>query len=91
MTDRTWTRLGPFETGLSDRRSGDDRRQDGDRRRLDVFKETGRPCFELRAGADRRSGADRRHPVRLRAAAEEIVTPWQLPEAPTTVIDHPTA
>jgi hypothetical protein len=77
----------PTMTQSSDRRSGDDRRSGHDRRSVDLWRETGRSGFEVRTGADRRTGGDRRqddrgHTVGRRlTSAQEIVTPWQLPES----------
>jgi hypothetical protein len=75
MIERTMSRLTPFEV---DRRSGHGRR------RVNLFRETGHPDFDLRTGLDRRSGRDRRLTQRRRSVptvlsvVPDIVTPWQL-------------
>jgi hypothetical protein len=74
-----------------ERRRGGDRRSGRDRRTVDLWRETGRPGFDLRTSEDRRSGEDRRTEARPRRdegeahpapeiVRPEIVTPWQIAE-----------
>jgi len=70
----------------AERRSGVDRRSGRDRRTVDLWREIGRPGFDLRTGQERRSHRDRRHtrsevtPQDAERPRDDIVTPWQIPE-----------
>ena len=84
MTERSYSRLVPFEIDPPERRCRADRRSSHDRRVVDLLRETGRPEHERRSRIDRRSGRDRRQDVRLPDIApevtlpSEIFTPWQI-------------
>jgi len=73
----------PDRTEDHRQRRGADRRSGGDRRTVDLLRETGRPEHDRRR-ADRRSGQDRRRDVPTRDVSPEVllpsefVTPWQM-------------
>ncbi len=70
------------------RRSARDRRSGTDRRVVDLWRQLGRPGFDLRTGADRRSGRECRHDEPVAGAGPggpwrpEVVMPWQIIEEP---------
>jgi hypothetical protein len=90
MTDERLSGVATFESDPperrhADRRNADRRRGDGgDRRTVDLLRETGRPEHERRSGTDRRSGRDRRREERRpelkpdTALSAEIFMPWQM-------------
>ena len=83
MTDDRLSGVATIESDPRERRVAD-RRSGGDRRTVDLLRETGRPEHERRRGTDRRSGRDRREYERRRefkpeiALPAEIFMPWQM-------------
>ena len=71
---------------MSEQHRGIERRRGSDRRTVDLWRQLGRPGFDLRTSIERRSGRDRRRagplgsPEHDGASLPDVVMPWQIAE-----------